>query len=44
MDMVEACLVEHDGNGMEEGSYLSRSQARGNSCVFCRRRVAITAK
>ena len=44
MDIVEACLVEYDGNGMEEGGYLSRSHARVNSCVLCRRRVAIIAR
>jgi len=40
MDMGEACLVEYDGNGMEEGGYLSRSRARLNSCVLWRRRFA----
>ena len=40
MDMGEACLVEYDSNRMEEGGYLSRSQARLDSCVLCRRRFA----
>lgn len=44
MDIVEAYLVKHDGNGMKEGDYLSRSQARGNSYVLYRTRVTITTK